>query len=146
MEKQQHRITINAPKEKVWTTLWDLNTYNKWTSAFSESSNVQTDNWKKGSKVLFTDGTNNGMVSRIDENIPNEFMSFEHLGEMRDGIEDTTSERVAAWKGAHENYTLKETNGKTDLLVEIDISDEYAQMFAEMWPKALNKVKDLSER
>lgn len=146
MQKQQHSITIDAPKEKVWSTLWDLDSYKKWTSAFSETSAVETDNWKKGSKVLFLDGSRSGMVSRVEENIPNQFMSFEHLGEVRDGVEDTTSERVAVWSGAHENYTLKEADGKTEVQVDMDITAEYADMFAEMWPRALNKLKDLSER
>lgn len=145
MKKQQHRISINAPKEKVWKTLWDKNSYQQWTTAFSESSTVETDNWKKGSKVLFLDGNNCGMVSQVDENIPNEFMSFRHLGEVRDGVEDTTSEKVAPWAGATENYTLKEANGKTEVFVETDITEEFAEMFAGMWPKALNKLKELSE-
>lgn len=146
MEKQEHRITINAPKEKVWKILWDKNTYTEWTKPFSETSNVQTDGWKKGSKVLFLDGSNSGMVSKVAENIPNEFMSFEHLGEVRDGVEDTTSERVAVWSGSHENYTLKETNGKTEVLVEMDITEDFAEMFAGLWPKALNKLKEITEK
>lgn len=145
MEKQQHNITINAPKEKVWNTLWDYSTYRQWTSPFSEESDVKTDNWKKGSKLYFVDGSGNGMVAVVEENIPNQFMSFKHLGEVHGDIEDTTSEKVAEWAGAHENYTLKENNGKTEVQVEIDIASDFADMFKEMWPKALNKLKQLSE-
>jgi hypothetical protein len=57
-----------------------------------------------------------GMVSMIMENRPYEFISIEHLGEVRGGKEDTTSEKVKAWRGAHENYTFKEEkNGQTEL-------------------------------
>jgi hypothetical protein len=30
---------------------------------------------------------------------------------------------------AFENYTFKEKNGKTDVLVDMDINEEYAEMF-----------------
>lgn len=146
MEKQEFRITINAPKEKVWQTLWDKTTYPKWTSAFAEGSTVETDNWKKGSKVLFLDGNGSGMVSRVDENIPNSYMSFKHLGEVKDGVEDTTSERVTGWAGATENYTLKEADGKTEVVVNMDITEEFAEMFKNIWPKALKNLKELAEK
>ena len=146
MEKQEFRITIDAPKEKVWQTLWDKSTYESWTSAFSEGSTVTTDNWKKGSKVVFGDSQGNGMVAQVDENIPNKFMSFRHLGEIKDGVEDTTSEKVLGWAGATENYTLKEANGKTEVLVEMDINEEFAEMFKDIWPKALNILKELAEK
>ncbi len=145
MEKQQFTITINAPREKVWNVLLGEKTYLEWTSVFAEGSQVKTD-WKKGSKALFLDGKGNGMVSRIAENIPNEFLSIEHLGEIHDGKEDLTSERVSQWSGAHENYTLKSDNGKTNLVVDMDITEEFSEMFSQLWPKALKKVKEISER
>jgi len=146
MARKEFRITIDAPREKVWQVLWDLQTYPVWTAPFSPSSNVRTDNWKKDSKVLFTDGSGNGMVSTVAENVPNEFMSFRHLGELKDGVEDTSSERVSAWAGATENYTLRDNGGKTELVIDMDITEEFADMFDEMWPKALDKVKELSEK
>lgn len=146
MEKQQHRISINAPKEKVWETLWSEATYPEWTAPFSPGSTVKTDNYKKGSKIFFLDSKGSGMVAQVDENVPNEFMSFRHLGEVIDGVEDTTSEKVAGWAGSLENYTLSESGGKTELLVEMDITKEFADMFAGIWPKALNKVKEIAEQ
>lgn len=145
MKRQQFKTTINAPREKVWRILWDDATYREWTSAFHPGSHAVTD-WKKGSKVIFGDGTGNGMVSRIEENIPNEYMSIEHLGEVKDGVEDTTSDGVKQWAGAHENYTLKDNNGVTELTVDMDLTEEFAEMFREIWPKALAKVKELAEK
>lgn len=144
MNKQQYTIDINAPREKVWAILWQDDAYRKWTAAFAEGSHAISD-WNEGSKVLFLgEGGAGGMVSRIAKMVPNEFMSFEHLGEVRDGIEDTESDRVKQWAGAHENYTLTEENGVTRLVVEIDLSDEFAEMFKEMWPKALANIKALA--
>ncbi|HEX8332923.1 MAG TPA: SRPBCC domain-containing protein [Segetibacter sp.] len=144
MEKLHFTQTINAPKEKVWSTLWEDETYRKWTSAFSPSSYAESD-WKEGSKILFLDGNGSGMVSKIEANKPNEFMSFKHLGEVKNGVEDTESDAVKGWAGALENYTLKEAEGKTELAVEMDVHPEYKDMFMKMFPNALEQVKILSE-
>ncbi|MBO9564350.1 MAG: SRPBCC domain-containing protein [Niastella sp.] len=144
MEKLIFTTTINAPREKVWSVLWDDATYRQWTTAFSESSHAVTD-WKKGSKVLFLDDSGSGMVSRIAENIPNEYMSIEHLGEVQGGVEDTVSEKIKVWAGAHENYTLKATGNGTELTMDMDITDEFREMFEKMWPKAMDNIKRLAE-
>ena len=145
MQKHEFKITINAPKEKVWQTLWGKDSYPAWTSAFAEGSRAETD-WQKGSKVLFLDGKGEGMVSTVAENIPNRYMSFKHLGEVKNGVEDTTSEKVAEWAGATENYTLSEKDGKTEVVVDMDITDEFYDMFKDVFPKALNKLKELAEK
>jgi hypothetical protein len=145
MQKLQFKTVINAPREKVWNILWDDKTYREWTSVFSEGSSAQTD-WQKGSKVLFTDGKGSGMVARIAENVPNEFMGIEHLGMVENGVEDTTSDKVKGWSGAREDYTLKAVDGKTELTVDMDINDEYKDMFSEMWPKAMESIRSIAER
>ena len=144
MQRHQFKTEINAPREKVWQVLWGDDTYPQWTAPFTEGSRAISD-WKKGSKVLFVDGKGSGMVSRVAENIPNEYMSFEHLGEVKEGVEDTTSEKVKQWAGAHENYTLKDLGGKTELITDIDLDAEFAEMFKNIFPKALAKAKELSE-
>jgi uncharacterized protein YndB with AHSA1/START domain len=146
MEKQTYSIRINAPREKVWNALWDLQNYREWTKPFSADSHAETDNWKKGTDVKFGDGKGNGMVARVIDNRPNEYMSFEHYGEIKDGVVDTESERVKSWAGAHENYTLKGENGSTELVVDLDMNDEWKGFFDEAWPKALDKVKELAEK
>ena len=146
MEKINFSANINAPREKVWGVLWNDDSYREWTSAFAEGSYAETDNWKEGSKVLFLSPGGNGMVSRVASNKPNEFMSFEHLGEVKNGVEDTESDRVKGWKGAKENYTLTDESGKTKLLVEMDSTDEFKDYFLKTWPLALQKLKELAEK
>jgi uncharacterized protein YndB with AHSA1/START domain len=146
MEKINFSTSINAPREKVWKVLWDDISYRNWTSAFAEGSYVETDDWKEGSKVLFLGPGGHGMVSKVASNKPNSFMSFEHLGEIKDGVEDTNSEKVNAWAGARENYTLTDENGKTRLVVDMDITDDFKDYFLKTWPVALEKVKELAEK
>jgi hypothetical protein len=118
--------------------------YRKWTSVFSEGSYAETD-WKEGSKVLFLDGKGHGMVSRIEKNLPNEFMSIKHLGEIKQGQENTGSDENTSWAGAMENYSLKEDNGITQLTVELDAEEDYKKYFLETFPKALEQVKIIAE-
>lgn len=145
MEKQHFSILINAPREKVWQILWNDQNYREWTSVFSEGSRAETD-WKKGSKVLFLGGSDEGMVSKIEENIANEFMSIKHLGMIKDGVEDMDSEEVKKWAGAMENYTLRDLHGKTELIIDMDVTDDHKDYFLTTWPKALQKVKEMSEK
>ncbi len=145
MEKINFSISIAAQKEKVWQTLWEDSTYRKWTRVFSEDSHVVTD-WQEGSKVLFLNGKGSGMVSTIESNRPNEFMSFRHQGTVQNGVEDTESEEVKQWAGAHENYTLTEAGEGTELTVEVDVEKEFKDYFIQTMPKALEQVKELSEQ
>ena len=145
MEKNEFKILIDAPPEKVWNMLWNDASYPQWTSAFAEGSKVETD-WKEGSKVLFLDGKGQGMISIIAKKKPNEFMSFKHIGTVNNGVEDLDSPQTKEWAGALENYTLKNTGGKTELVVDMDMTEEYKDYFIKTWPMALDKVKELAEK
>jgi uncharacterized protein YndB with AHSA1/START domain len=144
MEKLNFSTTIHAPKEKVWSVLWDKDSYPKWTSVFAEGSDAISD-WQEGSKILFVSGTGEGMVSRIESKRPNEFMRFEHLGVIKNNVEDTESDAVKQWAGAKEAYTLSEENGNTLLSVDMDITPDFKDYFLSTWPKALEQVKQLAE-
>jgi len=145
MRKITFLTSINAPKEKVWRVMLEDATYRQWTSAFQEGSYAVTD-WAANSKALFLTPEGHGMVSRIVAHRPSEFLSIEHLGTVKKGVEDTTSEEVKGWAGAYENYTLKEVNGVSTLTVEMDTTDEFLKFFEDTWPKALNKLKEITEK
>jgi hypothetical protein len=144
MEKRQFSIRVNAPSQKVWNVLWNDETYRKWTRVFSEGSYAVTD-WKEGSKVQFLTPEGNGMYSTIVKNIPNQFMSIKHLGEIKNGVEQPADAKTEQWSGVLENYTLKEAGGTTELTVEMDMTKEFESFFAEVFPKALAIVKELAE-
>lgn len=150
MQKIHFSIVVNAPKEKVWHTMLEDKTYREWTATFNPGSYYKGD-WNKGSKILFLGpdpqtGEDGGMVSRIAENKPYEFISIEHLGIVHNGVEDTTSEDAKKWAPAFENYTFKEKDGTTEVRVDIDIDEKEAEMFNKMWPDALRKLKELAEK
>lgn len=144
MEKLEFKITIDASREKVWDVLWGEDTYPVWTAPFSEGSKVETD-WQEGSKILFLDASDRGMVSRVKENRPNEYMGIEHLGYYDKGTEVYDTPEVKSWVGSTENYTLLTVDGKTELTVDNDTSPDHKEMFEKIWPKALDIVKELAE-
>ncbi len=149
MQKLHFSIKINAPKKKVWRKMLSDASYRVWTKPFMEGSYFEG-SWDKGAKIRFLakdeNGKLSGMTSMIEENIPYEFISIKHLGIVNNGVDDTTSDEVRKWAGAHENYAFKETGGKTEVLVDTDTDEEFIKMFEEMWPKALAKLKEISEK
>ncbi len=150
MANLDYSITINAPKEKVWHTMLDLNTYKQWTEAFFPGSYYEG-SWKAGSEIKFVaevDGVKSGIQGRIAENIPNEYISIEYLGELKDGQLKTAGDS-SIWVGAHENYHFAEENGLTTVNVELiaeHAGEELAKTFDGMWPKALEKLKEICEK
>jgi len=151
MQTLHYSIFINAPREKVWKTILEDATYREWTRVFNPAGESHYEgSWEEGSTIKFVGpdpktGKLGGMLSRIAENRPHEFISIEHVGIIHDGFEDTTSEEAKKWTPAHENYTFNEKNGGTELVVDLDSDEENAKMFDDMWPKGLQKLKELSE-
>lgn len=143
--KLHFSLQINAPKETVWQTLWDDKTYRMWTSVFSEGSYAVSD-WEEGSKILFLNANGDGMFSTITKQITNEFISFKHLGIVKNNVEQPADEETKKWSGATETYSLKETKGTTTLLVEMDSNDEFKDYFNKTFPKALESVKIIAEK
>lgn len=149
METVQFSILIDADKQTVWNTMLEDKTYREWTKAFHAGSFYEG-NWEKGTEIRFLgpneDGTLGGMLSRINENIKHQYISIEHLGVINNGKVDTTNEEAKKWTSAFENYTFTEKGNQTELKIEMLIDPSYKAMFEDMWPKALNDLKNLSEK
>lgn len=128
MKRKEFKINIEAAKEKVWSVLWNDETYRQWTAPFMPGSRAESD-WEEGSKVRFLGPNGNGMFSKIEKSSPYDFMSIVHMGVVIEGVEDTESEEAKKWNGAIENYTLTSVGGKTELLVETDIVEAYLKAF-----------------
>ncbi len=146
--KMHVEILIDAHVEKVYQTMLGQQTFSQWTSAFNSTSRYEG-SWEKGSSIRFLGedekGNRGGMVSRIRENIPYRFVSIEHYGVLHGDEEITSGPEADKWAGGLENYSFEEHNGKTLVLVDVDVNDEFETYFEETWPKALNKLKELCE-
>ena len=147
-EHLHFEITIDCEPESVYKTMFDEQKYKEWTSVFNPTSRFKG-LWEKGSKILFLgkdeDGNTGGMVSRIRENIANKFISIEHLGIIQNDREITSGPEAESWSGSLENYSFIAQNGRTILAVDIDSNQEFKSYFSETWPKALDKLRSLSE-
>lgn len=143
-QKMTKSVLIGAPKERIWDVLLQDETYRIWTSVFHEDSCFEGD-WAEGSKIYFKTPEGDGMVSEVAAHRPNEIITLKHQGVLIKGKEVYDSEEAKKWKGATETYRLIPKGKKTELVVEQDIPDEYADWFFTTWEKALNKVKELSE-
>ena len=144
MEILDFKIEINAPKEKVWSVLWDDETYRKWTTVFCEGTYAVSD-WKQGSKIHFLSPNGEGMNSVIDTKIDNEYIAFKHLSEIKNFEVMPVDEATKEWTGAMETYRLTEDKGVTVLEAKIDVVDKYVDYFKTTFPKGLEMVKKLSE-
>lgn len=138
-------ILINASCEKVWEVLWNDASYRQWTSVFNEGS-YAVSNWNEGDRIHFLSPTGEGMYSLIEKKVINEHMAFKHLGVIKEGKEMPIDEETEQWSGSHEIYNLAESNGTTWLRVNLSIAENYRDYFSKVFPKALEKVKEIAER
>lgn len=141
MKKLEFTIEINAPKEKVWDALWIDENYRNWTSAFMEGSYAESD-WKEGSEIKFLAPDGNGMYAVIEKLVPYEKMYFKHSGEILNG----EKQGFTYGNDAIERYDLMENNARTTLSVTMNAPEEYLVYFTNVFPKALEKVKDIAEK
>lgn len=147
MKKSNYKIDINAPVSKVYETMIGKETYKQWTAEFNPTSDFEG-SWNKGDKIYFTgehEGKKGGMIAEVAENIPNKFISIRHVGMLEGENEITSGPQVEEWAGALENYSFEENNGTTTISIDVDTNEEYLDYFDTTWPKALQKLKEISE-
>jgi uncharacterized protein YndB with AHSA1/START domain len=135
---------INAKPKSVWEAMLAPDTYRTWVSEFAEGCYFEG-SWNKGERIRFLGPDGGGMVAVIEESRPYAFISIKHLGEFKNGVEDTESESVRAWAPAFENYTFSGDGSSTELSVDIDVTPEWEEYMEKTWPKALAKLKDICE-
>lgn len=144
-----YEVLINAPVSEVYLKMLDDRHYREWTKPFNAGSYFKG-NWEKGSKILFIGcdetGKEGGMVSRIADNVRDKYVSIEHLGMYHDGKEIMEGPEVEAWRGARESYAFIPENKGTRLVIYLDITEQHAGYFNEMFPSALQSLKDICEK
>jgi uncharacterized protein YndB with AHSA1/START domain len=149
MEKLHFEVEIHAPVGVVWRTMLDDETYRVWAGAFHEGSYYEG-GWATGDAIRFLgdndDGTRTGMIGFIDVSRPEEFVSIEYTGMVDHDVDDFTGDFAKKFAGSHENYTFVEKDGVTTVTVELDTIDEFREMFDEMWPRALESLREIAEQ
>ena len=148
MKRIQFKKDIKAPAAHVYNIMLGIDdkaTYEQWTAEFNPTS-TYVGNWEKGSKMYFVgtdeNGKKGGMISKIEDNIPNQFVSICHLGMLDGDKEITEGPEVEPWAGCMEIYSFKENNGITTVTVELDVTEEHEDYFNTTWVKALDKLQD----
>lgn len=138
---------INCSPEIVYKTMLDKERFKDWTSDFNTTSRFEG-SWEKGSKMRFLgtnkDGTTGGMLSIVRENIPERFVSIEHLGIVQNDEEITSGPEVDRWKGT-ESYTFTPMSGGTLLFIDMECNKEFKSYFEETYPRALERLKTICE-
>ena len=154
LNKLNFEIEINAGVEKVWEKMLRDAGYRVWTMEFNPGgSYYEKENpgeFVAGENIDFLgpdqNGQLGGMISKVFEVRKYEFISFQHLGYNMNGVRDTASEEILAVFPSFENYTFEKLDdGKTKVKVEMDSDPKYTEMFTDLWPKALNKLKEICE-
>ncbi|MBK9253902.1 MAG: SRPBCC domain-containing protein [Saprospiraceae bacterium] len=152
MTRKVYTVNVKAPKEKCsdfMLGLTDKSTYEQWTAIFNPTSTYDG-SWEKGSKIKFVgvgeNGKRSGMVSRIAEHKPSEYVSIEHYGLFEDDVEIVEGPQVESWAGGQENYHFQTEGDTTGITVEVDVTEDHENWFDENFPLALEKLKEVIEK
>lgn len=146
MKQLEYKITIDASVEKVWNSMLDADTYEEWTGV-SWPGSIYEGNWKQGEDIRFVSKDGGGILAHLTEIKHHKYVSAEHVAILGvGGEEDRSSDMAKSLIGTIESYTFDEKNGKTDLTVDLLIDPKWESMFNDGWPKALDKLKEISER
>ncbi len=143
MRKLQFSITIEASREKVWRTLWEDKTLRDWANIIDEGM-YMVGELNEGANVQFISSSGGyGVTSLVEKLSPNAFVSFKQL---MDTQEFGKQEREKEWTGGTETYALTEKEGVTTLTLTTDVPPELEETMKDRLPKALERVKELSEQ
>ena len=135
-------IAIQAPKETVWKILWEDRTLRQW-AGIIDPGTYMLGELEEGKEVQFNSEEGYGVTSFVEKLIPNEYVLLKHMADTKDYGND---DREDQWIGGNESYTLNETDGVTALKLQFDVPEELEVAMSMSYPKALNKVKELSEK
>ena len=140
MKKLEFSIEIQAGKEKVWETLWNDETYRKWTATFIKGSYIEGE-LREGEEVRFLTPGEHGLFGIVEKLVPYKTMHFKHFGEVLDGI----SQDITFGDEGIENYDLEEIENGTRLIITINTTEEFITYFTNSFPRALDAIKEIAE-
>lgn len=143
MREMRFHIEIRAAKGVVWKTLWQDETFRQW-AGIIDPGTYMAGELKEGNEVQFISAENGyGVTSLVEKCVPYEFLLLKHQADTQ---EAGRQEREKEWTGGEESYALAEKGGITTLTVTFGVPPALEEYFAENYPKALEKVRQLSEK
>lgn len=147
MKTLKFETQIDASPQKVWETMLTKDTYRQWTDVAWPGSSYHGE-WKQGAQIRFTgEEGGGGTLGEVTVFEPYTRVVVDHIAAIaEDGSEDRESDMAKDWIGSSEAYTFTGQNGSTRLEVELTVGDDWAPMFEEGWPQALEALKQLSEQ
>ncbi|MBC7903033.1 MAG: SRPBCC domain-containing protein [Gemmatimonadaceae bacterium] len=144
MKMIKKTIDIAAGADKIWPVLTEDQFNQQWFAEFSNGTKAESD-WKQGSRIEFKDESGSGIGGKIEQLVPNEYLSIGYDSILKDGKPDTDSPWADAVVGMHENYRLTSKGGNTELYIESDMDEENFDKMSASWDRALAKIKTLAE-
>ncbi len=146
MKKLVYKISIAAPRQVVWDTMLQPETYKEWTGASWPGSYYKGE-WKQGEKIRFICKDGSGSQAMIKELVNYQYIAAEHVAILlTGGVEDSSSDFAKSWIGITESYRFEHGPGETILTVDISTDPKWEKMFDAGWPGALQKLKEICER
>ncbi len=146
MKHLEFKIEISSPAKKVWETMLNKETYEQWVSKSWPNSSYDG-KWEQGQKIKFVGPDGSGTLAEMVEVKPYQSIVARHIAVLGPGgTEDRTSDIAKGWIGTMEGYKFAEQQGKTTVTVSIDTPPDWAKMFEEGWPAALEELKRITER
>jgi len=140
LNRLKFAIDIDADASVIWDSLWS--NYREWACVFEEGSYVLADNWDAGNTVHFLGPNHNGIYSIIEKHLPDERITFRHVGLVTNGKEQPVDEATKTWSGANETYSITRAGEYNTLTIEIDILDEHLDFMNDRLPKAMDRIKN----
>lgn len=143
MKEMQFQVEIHATKQEVWNTLWQNETFRQWASVIDPET-YMVGELKEGNEVQFISSHGGyGVTSLVEKLTPNEFLLLRHSADTQD---EGQRNRAKEWTGGTESYSLVESGDGVILTVTFDVPLEQEEYFKLNYPKALERIKVLTER
>lgn len=138
MTKLHYEVTLNNNVEYVFKKLFNKQIFKQWTQVFNPTSDY-SGFFGLGEEILFHDADGNGMLTLISKYEVNKIIEFTYIASFNNGhktLFETTEN--------YERYTFSSNEDNTVILdIDLNIPDDYVEMFEAMWPIAINYIQEL---
>lgn len=138
MTKLHYKVTLNNNVEFVFEKLFNKQTFKEWTQVFNPTSDY-SGFFDLGEEILFHDADGNGMLTLISKYEVNNIIEFTYIASLNNGnktlFETTENYERYTFSSNKDNYAILE--------IDLNIPDDYVEIFEAMWPIAINYIQEL---